>query len=628
MTDRCPDSPTSIFTTLRQCVTMLPAAMRWRWAVLIPLSLITGIVEAGAAAAVFALIKIIGDPAQITRVPVAARIASALPGSTARTQLLIFTSLIGVYYLVKNPAQNVMEVLNTLRQQRSPVKSDGDAQNQPLSAIGLPCGCLSVPPWPQLGGSHFEHKFLRRHGMQSCDGSRRRGRLRTAYCNCHYDCPADEGAGSNSGGRQLLGGLARRRAPTHPTNSGTFQHPAPYNLNGFRACKPCRRRSARSRKSKLWAARIFSIAASVKNSVGCSNSWVTLARRLVDDPARREITETIFVCVCGALAVVALVTGTGQAGAQGPPLLALFAYAAFRIVPAANRIGWRVNQIRSAAPSVESLYDDYLLVAGKDWEQAAGERESAHFRECITFDRVSYTFAQADQPGLQDINLAIRFGESIGIVGPTGAGKTTLVDLVIGLLRPSSGRILIDGHDLSGRLTAWKRNIGYVPQTIFLIDDSLRRNIALGIGDNAIDESQVQAAVRTAQLERFVSELPLGLDSAVGERGIRLSGGERQRIGIARALYHDPDLLIFDEATSALDLATEDAVTEAIKALHGKKTLLVVAHRLSSVRRCDRLVFISEGRIRACCSYDDLLRDYPEFLRTMRVVDRIDPASA
>ena len=339
-----------------------------------------------------------------------------------------------------------------------------------------------------------------------------------------------------------------------------------------------------------------------------------------------QVTETIFVC--GALAVVALVTGTGQAGAQGPPLLALFAYAAFRIVPAANRVGWRINQIRSAAPSVESLYDDYLLVAGKDWEQAASERQSAHFRESITFDRVSYTFAQADQSALQDINLAIRYGESIGIVGPTGAGKTTLVDLVIGLLRPTSGRILIDGRDLSGRLTAWKRNIGYVPQSIFLIDDTLRRNIALGIADSEIDESQVQAAIRMAQLERFVTELPMGLDTTVGERGIRLSGGERQRIGIARALYHDPDLLVFDEATSALDLATEDAIAEAIEALHGKKTLLVVAHRLSSVRRCDRLVLISEGRTRACCSYDELIRDYPEFLRTIRVADRIDPASA
>jgi ATP-binding cassette subfamily C protein len=338
------------------------------------------------------------------------------------------------------------------------------------------------------------------------------------------------------------------------------------------------------------------------------------------------VTETIFVC--GALAVVALVTGTGHAGAQGPPLLALFGYAAFRIVPAVNRVGWRVNLVRSASGAVASLYDDYLLVAGMDWEHEVAQRQSVQFHECIALDRVSYTFAGADTPAVQDVSLTIRRGESIGIVGPTGAGKTTLVDLVVGLLRPSSGLILIDGNDLGGRLSAWKRNIGYVPQSIFLIDDSLRHNIALGIGDYEIDENRVLAAVRMAQLERFVAELPQGLDTSVGERGVRLSGGERQRVGIARALYHDPGLLVFDEATSALDHATEAALAEAIEALHGKKTLLVVAHRLSSVRRCDRLVFMSEGRIRACGSYDDLLRDHPEFQRLVRAQDRINPLSA
>ena len=224
--------------------------------------------------------------------------------------------------------------------------------------------------------------------------------------------------------------------------------------------------------------------------------------------------------------------------------------------------------------------------------------------------------------------MTIRSGESIGIVGPTGAGKTTLVDLVVGLLRPSSGRILIDGKDRGSHLSAWKRNIGYVPQSIFLIDDSLRRNIALGIDDSEIDESRVQAAVRLAQLERFVAELPHGLDTSVGERGVRLSGGERQRVGIARALYHDPGLLVFDEATSALDHPTEAAVNEAIEALHGQKTLLVVAHRLSSVRRCDRLVFLSNGRIKACGSYDELMRDDPDFQRMVRAQDPINPVSA
>ena len=594
---------------------MLPAAMRWRWAVLIPVSLMTGIVEAGAAAAVFALIKIIGDPAQITRIPVAAKIASVLPGSTERTQLLIFTGLIAFYYLVKNLLVISAQYL------RHKIAGESTATLKSTMFKGYLAAAypfhLGRNSADLISNTNFCVEMVCNHAMEAAVAAVSEMLTATAITVVLLVTAPEVTLVAGSFLLVLLVAvlrLTRRMAEYFGTQRHQLERTSLQTLQeAFGAIKEVK---ALGREDFFY--RSFGEKQLRLLELGY------LGKTL--ETITPQVTETIFVC--GALAVVALVTGTGQAGAQGPPLLALFAYAAFRIVPAANRVGWRINQIRSAAPSVESLYDDYLLVAGKDWEQAASERQSAHFRECITFDRVSYTFAQADQSALQDINLAIRYGESIGIVGPTGAGKTTLVDLVIGLLRPTSGRILIDGRDLSGRLTAWKRNIGYVPQSIFLIDDTLRRNIALGISDSEIDESQVQAAIRMAQLERFVTELPMGLDTTVGERGIRLSGGERQRIGIARALYHDPDLLVFDEATSALDLATEDAIAEAIEALHGKKTLMVVAHRLSSVRRCDRLVFISEGRMRACCSYDNLIRDYPEFLRTMRMADRIDPASA
>jgi ABC-type multidrug transport system fused ATPase/permease subunit len=609
------NSPASIFTTLRQCVAMLPAAMRWKWAALIPISLLTGTLEAGAAAAVFALIKIIGDPAQISRIPVAARIAGALPGSSARTQLLIFTGLIAVYYVVKNLLVISSQYL------RHKIAGESTAALKATVFKGY------------LAAAYPFHL-----GRNSADLI-----SNTNFCVdmvCNEAMEAAVAAGSELLTAAAITVVLLITAPEVTLVAGTFL------LVLLTVLLRLTRRMADyfgTQRHQLERASLQTL----QEALGAIKEVKALGRedffyRSFEEKQRRvlelgylgktletitpQVTETIFVC--GALAVVALVTGVGQVGAQGPPLLALFAYAAFRIVPAANRVGWRVNQVRSAAASVESLYDDYLLVAGSDWEQAAGERQSAHFRECIALDRVSYTFAQADTAALQDITLSIRFGESIGIVGPTGAGKTTLVDLIVGLLRPSSGRILIDGNDLSGRLSAWKRNIGYVPQSIFLIDDTLRRNIALGIADAEIDEGRVQAAVRMAQLERFVTELPQGLDTSVGERGTRVSGGERQRVGIARALYHDPDLLVFDEATSALDLATEDAVAEAIEALHGKKTLLVVAHRLSSVRRCDRLVFIAEGRIRACCSYDDLLRDHPEFLRMVRAQDPTNPASA
>ncbi len=615
MTQRQPGLPGSIFTTLRHCIAMLPPTMRWRWAALIPISLVTGIVEAGAAAAVFALIKIIGDPAQIARVPVASKIAAALPGSTARTQLLVFTGLIAVYYLVKN-----LLVIGT-QYLRHKIAGESTVALKSTMFKGY------------LAAAYPFHL-----GRNSADLI-----SNTNFCVdivCNEAMEAAVAAGAELLTAAAITVMLLIMAPKVTLIAGTFLVVLLILL-----LRLTRRMADHfgTQRHQLERASLQTL----QEALGAIKEIKALGRedffhRSFGEKQRRvlelgyigktlenitpQVTETIFVC--GALAVVALVTGTGQAGAQGPPLLALFGYAAFRIVPAANRVGWRVNLVRSASASVESLYDDYLLVAGADWEHAIAQRQSVQFHQDIALDRVSYTFAGADRPALQDVSLTIRCGESIGIVGPTGAGKTTLVDLVVGLLRPSSGRILIDGNDLSGRLSAWKRNIGYVPQSIFLIDDSLRRNIALGIGDSEIDEGRVRAAVRMAQLERFVAELPQGLDTSVGERGVRLSGGERQRVGIARALYHDPDLLVFDEATSALDLATEDAVAEAIEALHGKKTLLVVAHRLSSVRRCDRLVFMSEGRISACGSYDDLLRDHPDFQLMVRAQDRINPVSA
>jgi ABC-type multidrug transport system fused ATPase/permease subunit len=185
----------------------------------------------------------------------------------------------------------------------------------------------------------------------------------------------------------------------------------------------------------------------------------------------------------------------------------------------------------------------------------------------------------------------------VGFVGPSGSGKSTLVDVVLGLLTPDAGQVQVDGIDIRKNLRAWQDQIGYVPQSIYLTDDTLRRNVAFGLPDGEIDEAAVWRAIRAAQLEEFVAGLPTGLDTLVGERGIRLSGGQRQRIGIARALYHDPAVLVLDEATSALDTATERGVMQAVNALQGSKTILIVAHRLSTVAQCHRLFRLELGRI-------------------------------
>ena len=201
-------------------------------------------------------------------------------------------------------------------------------------------------------------------------------------------------------------------------------------------------------------------------------------------------------------------------------------------------------------------------------------------------------------------------------VGATGAGKSTLADVVMGLLPPTAGRVTVDGTPLdAARWRSWRRHVGYVPQSIFLLDDTLARNVALGIADEDIDPERVRRAVHTAQLDALVDALPEGLETRLGERGTRLSGGERQRVGIARALYHEPEVLVLDEATSALDTVTAAAVQQAVRALHGRKTVLLIAHRLASVRGCDRIALIAGGRLLDCAPWDDLLARSEEFRR-------------
>ncbi|HEY0301901.1 MAG TPA: ABC transporter ATP-binding protein, partial [Rhizomicrobium sp.] len=254
------------------------------------------------------------------------------------------------------------------------------------------------------------------------------------------------------------------------------------------------------------------------------------------------------------------------------------------------------------------------LLTGHAAADAASDAPIA-FRAALSLEQVSYTYPEGAAPALSDVTLTIRRGEALAVFGPTGAGKSTLIDLVVGLLPPSSGRVTVDGLDLAGREVTWRRHVGYVPQSIVLLDDSLRRNVALGIPPHEIDAQRLAAALRIAQLDTFVAGLPAGLDTALGERGVRLSGGERQRIGIARALYHDPDVVVLDEATAALDAATEAALTDALRALHGSKTVLLISHRLATVRACYRIAVVSDGRLLDCATYDELLARSAEFRR-------------
>ena len=299
------------------------------------------------------------------------------------------------------------------------------------------------------------------------------------------------------------------------------------------------------------------------------------------------------LAIIGLAILVAIMAGTRDDVSSFLPTLGLFAATAFRILPSIGRIMASFQTIAYSSPLIRTVDEDLKISVVAD----ATQNNELLFKKEIKFENVSFSYASAHRPSLQNVSLSILLGEAVGIVGPSGAGKSTLVDIFLGLLSPSEGTVRVDGEDIATGRRSWQNQVGYVPQSIYLVDDSLIRNIALGIPHELIDHNAVLRALRAAQLEEFVSTLPLGLETIVGERGVRLSGGQRQRIGIARALYSNPQVLVLDEATSSLDTETERGVMDAVKALQGEKTVVIVAHRLSTVSYCSKIFSIEDARL-------------------------------
>jgi ABC-type multidrug transport system fused ATPase/permease subunit len=321
----------------------------------------------------------------------------------------------------------------------------------------------------------------------------------------------------------------------------------------------------------------------------------------------RYLLETIAFGGMLILVLVLLVRNDGSLGAI-LQLLGVYALTAMRLFPAVQQLYQAITKLRFAGPALVALHADLAAAEGGSTRRgAAGPRIVPRRR--IALENVVFTFPNAERPALTHLDLTIETNTTVGLVGPTGAGKTTAVDVLLGLLEPEAGRLLVDETpiDASNR-RAWRRSLGYVPQHIFLTDDSVAANIALGVPAAAIDMAAVERAARLAEMHRFVvGELPDGYATRVGERGVRLSGGQRQRIGIARALYHDPDVLVLDEATSALDNRTERAVMDAVHNLARVKTIVMIAHRLSTVRACDRIFMLEGGRCVAAGTYRELM---------------------
>lgn len=301
------------------------------------------------------------------------------------------------------------------------------------------------------------------------------------------------------------------------------------------------------------------------------------------------------------------------------PMLGLYAFASYRLLPALQSIFEALTKVQVNAAMLENLSNDLQkanAVSGVERSES-----SLSFRDRLEFRYISYTYPETQHPVIHDLNLVIEAGSTVAFVGTTGSGKTTTVDLLLGLLSSSTGELRLDGVLLDeDTLPSWQRKLGYVPQTIYLSDDSVLNNIALGVATEYIDKAAVVKAAKAADIHEFIETMPNGYETEVGERGIRLSGGQRQRLGIARALYHDPEVLILDEATSALDNLTEETVFKAIEAYSGRKTLIMIAHRLSTVKNCDTIFLLDKGRLIAQGSYDELVITSKQFAAMVRSV--------
>jgi ABC-type multidrug transport system fused ATPase/permease subunit len=581
---------------LRDLIALLPRRLQWQWAGLLPLILLTAVLEAAAAEGILGLLRVLTDPAPsqtrlswplsylpagddwrgavltITLVVMAIfacrlvilSVVVALKEQIARTSVVYLSDkVLGAY--LEGPFAIVSRRASSDLQHRVERYAEA-AVGLGLSAllqviveilvvIGLVILLLFTAPLPTLGAVGATAVLL----------------LLPAW---------------------LSRGTFTRIAEQHQAVDQQMVHQLRQGLGALREIRVYGREQFFRQRTRSLLDGLFRVQ----------------RRRLVLSDIMRLSVETVFVLVL----LIAIVLVTSQAEtADVISLLGLYAYAGFRFVPSANRITMNLNNVRGALPYARELHQDILTLAP---EPTASSADTAPpFARDIEFSDVGYQYADTTVPALTGITLRITKGESIGIVGPSGSGKSTLADLMLGLLTPSVGRILIDGRDLREMRRAWQRHIGYVAQSFYLLDDTVGRNIAFGLDSTAIDERRVREVVKAAHLESLIEMLPDGIDTVIGETGARLSGGERQRVALARALYANPDVLVLDEATAALDPHTEREVTHAIRNLKGTRTLIVIAHRISTVKECDRLIMLSDGRIHATGQFDNLVATNADF---------------
>jgi ATP-binding cassette subfamily C protein len=594
-----------VLRDVRVVIGWLPARWRWRWLALVPVAVLAAIIEAGGALAVFGLLRLVVDPELVRSTPVVADVYGMLPaGYQPRAVVALLALAVAAFYVLRAAFLGWAEWVRM-----GTVYGSSAAAAERLLAR-------------YLGADYLFH--VKRRSSSLIEPL-----MRTS--DIAYELGAGSAVSLLAEVSTIVALVAVLIVTAPPIALVTVAVVLAIVLVPIVLMRK-RWEDIGAGERALFQQQLHLL----QQSLGAIKDVTVTGRqpffeerfrevkRDLGDTKRRRATAAAaarlgveVTLVLSMLLLIFLVMRAGIPSAATVSVLALFAYTGFRVVPSANRIMLNVAYLREARPWIRGMDDDMrrLRVA----PPRAFEHTPPMLQSSLACDEVTFRYEDAPAPALDGISFTIARGQSVGIVGPTGAGKSTLVDVLLGLLPPASGRVLVDGEPLEGRERAWQRQIGYVSQDVYLLDDSLRRNIAFGIPDGAIDERRLAAAVSQARLEEVVAGLPQRLDTVIGENGVRLSGGQRQRVAIARALYHDPPVLVFDEATAALDNQTEREVTEAIAHLrhgsgghadaHGPRTVIAIAHRLSTVKDCDVLIYLRDGRLAGLGTYAELMQE-------------------
>jgi ATP-binding cassette, subfamily B, bacterial PglK len=580
-----------MFDTLRKCATLVGSGMRGRWALVIVLALAVSVVEAAGGLVVYALLTRITTEASGFELPVLGDLHDVAPGLNDTQLLALIGTGIALFFLIRAAI-----ILAQAYVQHRVAENAGARL-----ATHLVAGYLAMP----------YVQFVQRNSAEL---------IRNSYDNVqHFVREGLVPAVKLLSHLAIVVALVLVLLATSPL-AAVFAvlFLGPLAVVMLRVVQPRVKRLGATAQSMAKTS-----IKSVNEGLGGWRDIRVLGRSayFVErfDEARRRLARARYL-KSTAREVPRIVLETGlilfvlaflgfsvliEGGAlEALPTLGLFGYAAIRVQPSINEVLFALNSLKFVGPGIDAIHED-LQLAREHGLQVRSTEAWPLTRE-LRLEQVAFRYPNTQVHALEGINLTIGAGESIGIIGPTGGGKSTLIDLILGLLEPTTGRVTVDGQDLQEDVPGWHRSIGLVPQMIFLADDTLRRNIALGVPDEDIDEERIQEAVAMAQLTGFVASLPEGLDTEVGERGVRVSGGQRQRLAIARALYWKPSVLIFDEGTSALDNRTEAELLEAIERLRGERTIITVAHRLTTVEQANRVVMIEDGRIADVGPYAEL----------------------